>query len=63
MSKKCFTAVHCELHSKCEIAHQPYTNGYFQPTAVGEHCHHFKPLVFRDEELAEKLSRMAGAHE
>ena len=61
-SRRCFTAIHCELHSKCKIAHMPYTNGYFTPSNVGEHCHHFQPLEVECD-LHERIAAMMGAHE
>jgi hypothetical protein len=60
-SKRCFTSVHCELQSKCSHSHEPYTNGYFQPTNVGEHCHQFKPLQL-EYDMHEKIAAMMGAH-
>lgn len=66
-SRRCFTMIHCELHSRCYNAQQPHTNGYFSPTNVGEYCHQFMPLEFseveRDELINERLQRLAGSME
>ena len=67
-AKKCFTPIHCELHNQCKLAHMPYINGYFNPTNVSDHCHHFQQIdcdSFKqlDDDLVEKLQRMAGSHE
>lgn len=66
MNRKCFTPINCELHKNCMLAHEDYRNGYFTPSNVGEHCHHFQQIVFSEPEmsdaLAEKLSRLMGAH-
>ena len=58
--KKCFSVIHCTLRSRCEAAYRPYTNGYFAPREVDENCDSFKQL---DDDLVEKLQRMAGSHE
>ena len=58
--KKCFSVIHCNLRSRCEAAYRPYTNGYFSPRNVDEHCDAYKPL---DDDMIEKLQRMAGAGE
>lgn len=67
MSKRCFTPIHCELHKSCVLAHEDYRGGYFTPTNVGEHCHHYTAIVFSEPDvsdaLAEKLARLMGAHE
>ena len=43
--KHCWTLIHCDLHDKCELPLVPVTNGQFQPSNVGEFCHHFKKRV------------------
>lgn len=60
--KKCFTPIHCDYHSHCELAHVDYNNGYFNPTNVGEHCHNYKRKK-TDIDLHEQIALQMGAHE
>jgi hypothetical protein len=62
MNKKCFTPIHCELHNKCHFAHIDHKNGYFNPSNVGEHCHHFQPRVVESDPW-HGLANMQGAIE
>ena len=62
-SKRCFTMVHCDLHKDCKWSHAPHKNGYFQPTQVGEHCHHFTKLEFKELPIEERAAMLAGSHE
>ena len=45
MLKRCWSLIHCELHSRCELPHIDASRGQFQPENVGEFCHHFRALV------------------
>ncbi len=60
MDKKCFTPISCELHQRCHLAHVDFRNGYFGPTNVGEHCHHFTPRVLDEDDMGKKLARRKG---
>ena len=51
MNKRCFVFTKCEYEHKCEHAHVPPENGYFQSEHTGQFCHHFKPLVMQPEEM------------
>jgi hypothetical protein len=62
MSKRCFTMINCPLRYQCAHGNST-TRESFQPTNVGEHCHSYKPLQMEEQDLVERLSRMAGAHE
>jgi hypothetical protein len=62
MDKKCFTPIHCPLHSKCHFANIDFKNGYFNPTNVGEFCHSFQPMVVESDPW-HTLANLAGAHE
>lgn len=50
--KRCFTMIHCDLHSKCALPSAPYQNGYFSPQNVGEFCRDFKPTKDSDRLLS-----------
>jgi hypothetical protein len=47
--KHCWTLIHCDWHSKCELPLVSATNGQFQPSNVGEFCDHFVPRVSAPE--------------
>jgi hypothetical protein len=66
MIKSCFKTGECDPSFVRSCAHamslQVDVNHFFSPRHTGEFCDHYSRIV-EDDDLVEKLSRMAGSHE
>ncbi len=65
MSKRCSTPLPCKFDDHCKHRQVPLSqcNGHFWPQNSGEDCKHYELHSPTPEEIAERMMRLAGAHQ
>jgi hypothetical protein len=65
VSKRCSTPSPCKFDDHCRHRQVPLhlCNGHFWPNNTGEACGHYELHAPTEEELSQRLIRLAGAHE
>ena len=65
MTRRCSTATPCKFEDHCKHRQVPFnsSNGFFWVDGTGEQCRHYELHTPSEEEVSQRLIRLAGAHQ